>query len=116
MPLGPMLSNTQPGSFIIKGVTLDGKVFRPSDWADRLCGVMACFNEHGSGPGAALQYSPWVQPNLIDDVRCVCVDSQIFEAEPMAYRFLLSFARDNQLVVLGDPKEAPKDTQKELMK
>ena len=104
-----MLPTPQPGSFIIKGVTLDGKVFRPSDWADRLCGVMACFNEHGAGPGAALQYSPWVQPNLIDDIRCVCVDARIFDAEPMAYRFLLSFARDNQLLVLGDPKDTPKD-------
>ena len=117
VPLGPMLNNptsnplTNPvaGSFIIKGVTLDGKVFRPSDWADRLCGVMACFNEYGSGPGAALQYSPWVQPHLVEDIRCVCVDSRIFDAEPMAYRFLLSFARDNQLVVLGDPKDAPKE-------
>jgi hypothetical protein len=27
--------------FIIQGVTLDGKPFRPSDWAERLCGVMS---------------------------------------------------------------------------
>ena len=103
-----MLIDSQPGSFIIKGITLDGKVFRPSDWADRLCGVMACFNEHGAGLGAALQYSPWVQPRLIDDIRCVFVDASILSAEPMAYRFLLSFARDNQLTVLGDPKETTK--------
>ena len=29
--------------FIIVGTTLDGKAFRPSDWAERLCGVMSAF-------------------------------------------------------------------------
>ena len=29
--------------FVIQGVTLDGKPFRPSDWAERLCGVMSAF-------------------------------------------------------------------------
>ncbi|MCC5397349.1 DUF3579 domain-containing protein, partial [Staphylococcus aureus] len=28
-----------PRQFFIQGVTRDGKTFRPSDWADRLCGV-----------------------------------------------------------------------------
>jgi len=33
--------------FLIRGVTLDGRPFRPSDWAERLCGVMAAFgNDH----------------------------------------------------------------------
>jgi hypothetical protein len=27
--------------FVIKGITPDGKALRPSDWAGRLCGVMA---------------------------------------------------------------------------
>jgi hypothetical protein len=29
--------------FVIQGITLDGKAFRPSDRAERLCGVMAAF-------------------------------------------------------------------------
>ena len=29
--------------FIIVGQTHDGKIFRPSDWADRLCGIMSAF-------------------------------------------------------------------------
>ena len=43
--------------FVIQGVTLDGKPFRPSDWAERLCGVMSAF-----GGDRRMQYSPFVHP------------------------------------------------------
>ena len=80
--------------FVIRGITLDGKPFRPSDWAERLCGVMAAF-----GGDARLQYSPFVHPVTANGVRCVVVDARLEEIEPMAYRFLLSFAKDNALQV-----------------
>lgn len=80
--------------FVIRGVTADGKPFRPSDWAERLCGVMAAFgNDH------RMQYSPFVHPVTANGVRCVVVDVRLEELEPMAYRFLVSFARDNELQV-----------------
>ena len=78
--------------FVIQGLTLDGKPFRPSDWAERLCGVMAAF-----GGDHRMQYSPYVHPVTADGVRCVVVDVRLEEIEPMAYRFLLSFAKDNEL-------------------
>jgi hypothetical protein len=80
--------------FVIQGTTLDGRPFRPSDWAERLCGVMAAF-----GGDARLQYSPFVHPVTANGVRCVVVDVRLEEIEPMAYRFLLSFAKDNELRV-----------------
>ena len=80
--------------FVIRGVTLDGRVFRPGDWAERLCGVMAAFgNDH------RMQYSPFVHPVTANGVRCVVVDRRLEALEPMAYRFLISFARDNELQV-----------------
>ena len=78
--------------FVIQGVTPDGKPFRPSDWAERLCGVMAAF-----GGDHRMQYSPYVHPVTASGVRCVVVDVRLEEIEPMAYRFLLSFASDNEL-------------------
>jgi Protein of unknown function (DUF3579) len=78
--------------FVIQGVTLDGKPFRPSDWAERLCGVMSAF-----GGDHRMQYSPFVHPVTVAGVRCVVVDMRLEEHEPMAYRFLLSFAKDNEL-------------------
>ena len=80
--------------FVILGLTLEGKPFRPSDWAERLCGVLAAFgNDH------RMQYSPFVHPVTANGVRCVVVDVRLEELEPMAYRFLVSFAKDNELQV-----------------
>ena len=80
--------------FVIQGLTLDGKPFRPSDWAERLCGVMSAF-----GGDHRMQYSPFVHPVTANGVRCVVVDVRLEHVEPMAYRFLLSFAQDNALQV-----------------
>ena len=78
--------------FLIEGVTADGKPFRPSDWAERLCGVMAAF-----GHDQRMQYSPYVYPVTRQGIRSVVVDLRLEQVEPMAYRFLLSFASDNEL-------------------
>ena len=48
-------SHVHPGpvkELLIKGVTRDGNSFRPSDWADRLCGVMAVFRPDASASRA----------------------------------------------------------------
>jgi len=50
--------------FVIQGVTLDGKPFRPSDWAERLCGVMSAF-----GSDQRMAYSPFVHPITANGVR-----------------------------------------------
>jgi len=78
--------------FVIEGVTVDGKPFRPSDWAERLCGVMSAF-----GADNRMRYSPYVHPVTSAGVRCVVVDTRLESAEPTAYRFLLGFAKDNEL-------------------
>jgi hypothetical protein len=78
--------------FVIVGTTRDGKPFRPSDWAERLCGVMAAF-----GGDHRMAYSPFVHPITANGVRCVVVDARLESIEPMAYRFLLNFAKDNEL-------------------
>jgi hypothetical protein len=83
-----------PNEFVIRGVTHAGKPFRPSDWAERLCGVMAQF-----GADRRMQYSPYARQILSDEVNCVVVDAKLETIEPMAYRFLMNFARDNELEV-----------------
>src|SRR5258705_7961002 len=78
--------------FVIGGRTFDGKPFRPSGWAERLCGVMSAF-----GGDHRMQYSPFVHPITANGVRCVVVDVRLEQVESMAYRFLLAFAKDNEL-------------------
>jgi hypothetical protein len=81
-------------NFVILGITLTGKRFRPSDWAERLCGVMSLF-----GSERRMTYSPYVQPGNRNGEKCVFVDGRIHDIEPMAYTFLVNFARDNELKV-----------------
>jgi hypothetical protein len=40
-----------------------------------------------------------VHPVSANGVRCVVVDTRLESIEPMAYRFLLNFAKDNELRV-----------------
>jgi hypothetical protein len=87
-------------SFVILGLTLQGRPFRPSDWAERLCGVMAQFRPPGAAPQGHLTYSPFVHPAVRDGVKCVRVDARLHDLEPMAYHFLVGFVRDNELQVV----------------
>lgn len=87
-----------PRSFMIIGTTADGQRFRPSDWAERLCGVMSPYRPN-LGSDGHLSYSPWVMPGQHEGAKCVRVDVRIYAHEPLAFRFLLGFASDNKLVV-----------------
>ncbi len=83
----------------ILGLTRTGKAFRPSDWAERLAGVMSAFRPGGPQPGSHLAYSPWCVPSSLDNVKCVIVQRALRDFEPMAWDFCINFARDNDLQV-----------------
>ena len=90
----PFSSTAIDSDLIIKGLTLGGQQFRPSDWSDRLCGVMSAF-----GADEQLRYSPLITPALRDGLRCVIVRRELAELEPRLFRFFLSFAVDNELQI-----------------
>jgi hypothetical protein len=91
-----------PRQYIIRGVTRDGKTFRPSDWAERLAGAMSCFRPEGvrGGIGSFIGYSPYCVPEIVDGVKCVLVDEAVREVELLAWDFVMNFARDNELQVM----------------
>ncbi|HEX2531014.1 MAG TPA: DUF3579 domain-containing protein [Burkholderiaceae bacterium] len=92
---------TPAREFFIQGITCDGKKFRPSDWAERLCGVMSQFQpEESRGRHAHLQYSPYVRPTVLGGVKSVVVNEELRSIEPLAYHFVLSFAKDNNLQIV----------------
>ena len=93
-----MVSSSAKEVFIL-GITRDGKTFRPSDWAERLAGVMSSFRPGGAQPGSHLGYSPWCIPTAINDVKAVIVNRELRALEPMAWDFVLNFAKDNNLEV-----------------
>jgi len=103
VPRGLPMTTSKPRQFYIHGITNAGKLFRPSDWAERLAGAMSSFRP-GTRPGAGgigsfIGYSPYCVPQVIDEVRCVLVSEALRDIEPMAWDFVMNFARDNDLPV-----------------
>lgn len=84
-----------PYEIVIEGVTQKGKHFRPSDWAERLCGVLSSFDQDHR-----LSYHQWVRPILVNNTRCVTIDRKLEQISPNMFHFLMDFARDNDLRVL----------------
>jgi hypothetical protein len=77
---------------IIRGQTLDGGKFRPSDWAERLCGAVASY-----GPGRRIIFHPNVKLASIDGIKCVVIDAVLESSDEMLFEFLMDFAKDNNL-------------------
>jgi hypothetical protein len=103
------MTTSVPREYIIQGLTRDGATFRPSDWAERLAGAMSCFRPEGvqGGIGAFIGYSPYCVPHVIGGVKCVRVNEALRGVEPMAWDFVMNFARDNQLTVLDAKASDP---------
>lgn len=78
---------------IIKGITQDGKKFRPSDWAERVTGNLSTFKNH------RIYYSPLLRPSYQDGSRCVIIDPKLQEVHPELFQQILDFARENRLTI-----------------
>jgi hypothetical protein len=83
------------GEVVIRGVTSQGRTFRPSDWADRLAGIVGHI-----GSDNRLIYSPDAQPVTRGGVRCVVVNRRLAQVDARIFKFLLDFARENDLDVV----------------
>jgi len=89
------------GEVVIRGVTTLGRRFRPSDWADRLASIVGHV-----GRDNRLNYSPDVQPVTCAGVRCVVINRGLAALDARVFKFLLDFARENDLEVVDGRKEA----------
>ncbi len=96
-----MSTASKPREVFIQGITKDGRTFRPSDWAERLAGAMSCFRPGGVAQArtAHIGYSPYCVPRVINGVKYVIVNEALRDVEPMAWDFVMNFARDNNLQV-----------------
>ena len=86
--------------FIIEGIREDGAVFRPSDWVERLASLASTF-----GADRRLQFSPLVQPCMIQGQRCLVIARDLELQHPETYRQIMQFARDNQLRIQPDRRQ-----------
>jgi hypothetical protein len=91
------------GEVVIRGVTTHGRIFRPSDWAERLASVASHV-----GTDNRLNYSPNVRPVTRDGVRCVVINRVLEHKDARVFRFLMDFARQNELEVV-DGRHSARD-------
>lgn len=86
------MSSVKDSKIIIEGVTESGRTFRPSDWAERMSGAMASFQD------SRMRYSPLLQPSVTrDGFKCVMLDPKLKETSPQVYESILAFAKANNL-------------------
>ncbi len=91
----------EPEEIIIQSLTREGNRFRPSDWVDRICSSYATFGEDRK-----LRYSPYLKPEIMDGIRCLCVNMQLKIANPDGFEELMQFAEENQLNILDSQGES----------
>jgi hypothetical protein len=99
--------NAKAGKIIIKGVTNEGKKFRPSDWAQRLTTAVATY-----GPKRHIKFHKKVNMATIDGINCVVIDSGLEAEDPMLFSFLTNFAKNNNLEIIEDIESPEKIAEK----
>ena len=80
--------------FVIQGVTKDGQVFRPGNWADRLSDMLST-----PGKDGRIVYSSYLRPMLIQGVNCVVVRFSLEKADKHAFDLVKQFVVANHLTV-----------------
>jgi len=89
---------------VIEGLTRDGKVFRPSDWAERLIETASTYGAdrrvqrtHHPGPERRRRQIDFLQVQIIGGRKYLVVDLRLREANPAAYAFVMEFVENNRL-------------------
>ena len=94
------MSEIKEKSIIIEGRTPQGKTFRPSDWAERMSGILASYKN------SRISYSPLLQPSVSNDGHsCVLLDPKLKESSPQIYQSILDFAKSNNLTICGEESQ-----------
>ena len=91
------MSRKEEEILVIHSTREDGGRLRPSDWIERISSTMASFNgDH------RLQYARSVQPCIVGGEKCLVVARGLEESNPVAYEYIMNFARSNRLKVKED--------------
>lgn len=90
------MSQADFNRLILKGITAEGNKFRPSDWAERLCGNLCTFRNR------RMYYSPLLRPAVIENIKCVIVDPKLNLEHSELYKDILHFADKNNLQILKE--------------
>jgi len=84
------------GEILLRGVTRDGRKFRPSDWAERLYYAVASY-----GPYRRITFNPMVTLRIEGGTKCIGIDPKLRGIDSLTFDFLVGFARSNDLDTVG---------------
>lgn len=87
--------NKREKLILIEGITETGEKFRPSDWAERMCGCLASFTNR------RMVYSPQLRPMIDQESRnkCLVLDPKLKETNPDIFDCIMKFAGENRLKI-----------------
>ena len=88
-----MISTSE--ELLVLGVTTENRPFRPSDWTERICGVIANYDSKGRWA-----YSELAQPVMHEGRVGVKIKTALAEMNPNAYQFIIGFAQNNHLRII----------------
>ena len=93
---------------LIFNETTEGKIFRPSDWAERLALCCASFSKN-----KRLAWHTMLRPVYVDNRKCLEVNIVLQHIEPYIWDYVIGFAVANKLKMSDydtDPSTALDDT------
>lgn len=79
---------------VIKGLTQDGRQFRPSDWAQRLTTAVST-----PGPDRRIRFHPKIRMATIGGINCVVMDGSLQAEDPRLFDFIINFGKNNNLQI-----------------
>ncbi len=85
---------SEAAEFVIQGITIEGKVFQPVDWAESLCNSLA-----RAGVDGRKMYFPYARPVVIDGTKSVVVRVSLQKADPDVFDMITRYIAENRLVV-----------------
>ena len=95
-----MISTSE--ELLVLGVTTENRPFRPSDWTERICGVIANYDSKGRWA-----YSELAQPVMHEGRVGVKIKTALAEINPNAYQFIIDFAQNNHLRIIPSGEMIP---------
>jgi len=85
---------SEAAEFVIQGITVEGNIFQPVDWAERLCDSLAM-----TGADGHKTYSSYVRPVVTEGIKSVVVRVALQKADPGKFDMIKRYIAENRLMV-----------------
>lgn len=87
-----MLSDV--AEFVVQGITVEGKIFEPQDWAENLRDALSRMDGSNN-----LDCASYVRPLVSNGIRCMLVRSSLQTAHIAAFEHIKQYIADHRLLV-----------------